>query len=145
MHVEQRFLPRAISSRPPMLQFYHIVSVTGPRFRHIHQSGRGTILAEGWRPYCVYVKGPRGTELQICESGPGYDIITMPDGPEFDEDGLARDLIRRLSPEGASVCDPFMCEGAVSGAALEVGRTYIGIEKETTSFLLAMNTLHDNS
>ncbi|MFY9796977.1 MAG: hypothetical protein WAK17_09365 [Candidatus Nitrosopolaris sp.] len=32
MHVEQLFLPRATSSRPPMLQFYHFLNVSEPGF-----------------------------------------------------------------------------------------------------------------
>lgn len=34
------------------------------------------------------------------------DVIIIPDGPEFDEEDLA--ISSRLSPLGASVCDPFM-------------------------------------
>jgi len=67
---------------------------------------------------------------------PTPDIRIIPDGPEFDYERLAIDLIRRLSPSGASVCDPFMDKGAVGRAALKTGRTYIGIEKETMPFLL---------
>lgn len=67
---------------------------------------------------------------------PSSDIITIPDGAESDEEDLASDLIRRFSPPGASVCDPFMGKGAVGRAALKTGRAYIGIEKETIPFLL---------
>ena len=50
---------------------------------------------------------------------PSSDIITIPDGAESDEEDLASDLIRRFSPPGASVCDPFMGKGAVGRAALK--------------------------
>ena len=134
MHVEQSFLPRAICSSP-ILQFCHLLSVTGPGFWQQQESRVGTIFGECWRPYCVYVKGPCDTEPQMPES-PTPDIRIIPDGPEFDYERLAIDLIRRLSPSGASVCDPFMDKGAVGRAALKTGRTYIGIEKETMPFLL---------
>jgi hypothetical protein len=35
-----------------------------------------------------------------------------------------------------------MGKGIIIQAAMELGRTYIGIEKETTMFLSAMNILH---
>ena len=79
----------------------------------------------------------------MSESGPALDIITWCDGPESDEVSLASNLIRWLSPSGASVCDPFMGKGWIGRAVLETGRTYIGIEKETTRFLSAMNTLKE--
>ena len=80
---------------------------------------------------------------QISVLGPVSDVITIPDGSEYDEQVLASDLIRLMSPEGASVCDPFMGKGEVGRTALEAGRTYIGIEKEATLFLSAMNALHE--
>jgi len=144
MHVAQPYLRRILcpATKLPMLHFYRLLSVTGPSFLHQEQSGRDTIFAEGWRPYCVYVKGLRGTQPQ-SEWGLAYDIITIPDGPEYDKKVLASDVIRRVSPEGASVCDPFMGKGAVGQAALRIGRTYIGIEKDTTLFLSAMTTLYE--
>jgi hypothetical protein len=62
-----------------------VLSVSEPGFWQQQQSGRGAIFAEGWRQYCVYVRGPRDTEPQASESGPAYDIITISDGPEYDD------------------------------------------------------------
>lgn len=140
MHVKQHFLQSVICSCPPTLQFCHLLSVTGPGFWQQQKLRLGTIFAECSRPYCVYVKGQWDTEPQMPES-PSFDLITIPDGPEFNEEDLAIDLIRRLSPSGASVCDPFMGKGSVGRAALKTGRTYIGIEKETMLFLLAKEDL----
>jgi hypothetical protein len=36
-----------------------------------------------------------------------------------------------------------MGKGIIGRDVLELGRIYIGIEKETTMFLSAMNTLHE--
>jgi hypothetical protein len=48
MYVEQRFLARAICTRPPMLQFYHVLSIlpSGIDFQQ-----RNTRFTEEWRPY----------------------------------------------------------------------------------------------
>ena len=140
MHVKQHFLSSVICSCPSTLQFCHLLSVTGPGFWQQRKLRLGTIFAECSRPYCIYVKGQCDTEPQMPES-PSFDIITIADGPEFNEEDLATGLIRRLSPSDASVCDPFMGEGAVGRAALKTGRTYIGIEKETMPFLLAKEDL----
>jgi hypothetical protein len=141
MHVEQRFLPRVTTSPHFMLQFYHVLCVTDPGFSK--QQLSYSIFRTAWRPYCVYVKGLRDTQPQISVSGPVSDVITIPDGSEYDEKDLANDLIRLLSPEGAFVCDPFMGKGEVGRAALEAGRTDRGIEKEATLFLSTMNALHE--
>jgi hypothetical protein len=34
--------------------------------------------------------GPRGTEPNMSEYGLAYDIIRIPDGPDYDEEGLLR-------------------------------------------------------
>jgi DNA modification methylase len=60
-----------------------------------------------------------------------------------DQKDFIREFIKRLLPSDSTICDPFMGKGIVGQAALELGRTYIGIEKETTMFLSAMNTLHE--
>jgi hypothetical protein len=141
MHVEKRFLSTVLCSRHSMLQFYHVLSVTEPGSSRQQQSY--SIFRTAWRPYCVYIKGPRDTQPQISVSRPVSDVITIPDGLEYNERDLANVLIRLLSPEGASVCDPFMGKGEVGRAALEAGRTYIGIEKESTLFLTTMHALHE--
>jgi ParB-like chromosome segregation protein Spo0J len=140
MHVKQHFLPGVIRSCPPTLQFCHLLSVTGPGFRQQQKLRLGTIFAESSRPYCVYVKGQHDIEPRMPEL-PSFDIITIPDGPEFNEEGLAINLIRRISQPGASICDPFMGKGAVGRAVLKTGRAYIGIEEETAPFLLAKEDL----
>ena len=60
-----------------------------------------------------------------------------------DQKDFIHEFIKRLSPPDSTICDPFMGIGIVGQAALELGRTYIGIEKETTMFRSAMNTLHE--
>jgi hypothetical protein len=141
MYVEQRFLARAICTRPPMLQFYHVLSVL-PSGIDFQQPSRNTRFTEEWRPYCVYVRGVRDTLPLSPESSTTSDRIGGGMETYSDQKDFIREFIKRLSPPDSTICDPFMGKGIVGQAALELGRTYIGIEKERTMFLSAMNTLH---
>ncbi|MGB6530198.1 MAG: DNA methyltransferase [Candidatus Nitrosopolaris sp.] len=140
MYVEQRFLGRAICTRPPMLQFYHVLSVL-PSGIDFQQPSRNTMFTEEWRPYFVYVRGVRDTLPLSPESSTTSDRIGME--TYSDQKDFIHEFIKRLSPPDSTICDPFMGIGIVGQAALELGRTYIGIEKETTMFRSAMNTLHE--
>ena len=57
---------------------------------------------------------------------------------------FADEMIKRLSPENSTIVEPFMGQsrGTVGMASMYLGRTYIGIERETSQFLSAMNTLY---
>jgi tRNA G46 methylase TrmB len=143
MYVEQRFLARAICARPPMLQFYHILSVL-PSGIDFQQPSPNTMFTEEWRPYCVYVRGVRDTQPFSPESSTTSDRIGGGMETYSDQKDFIHEFIKRLSPSDSTICDPFMGEGIVGQAALELGRTYIGIEKETTMFHSAMNTLHEH-
>jgi hypothetical protein len=125
MHVEQRFLPRAIYERPPLLQFHRLLSLDYavlPFYEH---------LKEGWRPIVVYVKGSRHTHPTAPQKA-SSDFIG---GSLFsNEQELAGEIIKRLSPRRSTIVDPFMWQsrGMIGMAAMHLGRTYIGIEKDTT-------------
>jgi hypothetical protein len=60
-----------------------------------------------------------------------------------DQKDFIREFIKRLSPHNSTINDPFMGKGIIGQAPLELGSTYIWIEKETTLFLSAMNILHE--
>jgi DNA methylase len=141
MYVEQRFLARAICTRPPMLQFYHVLSVL-PSGIDLQQPSRKTRFTEEWRPYCVYVRGVRDTQPISPESSTTSNRIGGGMETYSDQKDFICEFIKRLSPPDSTICDPFMGKGIVGQAALELGRTYIGIEEETAMFLSAMNTLH---
>jgi hypothetical protein len=47
MHVEQRYLQRAICSKPPMLQFYHLISLFDSAGFY-EQPRSSTIFSEEW-------------------------------------------------------------------------------------------------
>ncbi|MFZ0221642.1 MAG: ParB/RepB/Spo0J family partition protein [Candidatus Nitrosopolaris sp.] len=61
MYAEQRYLTRALCwARPPMLRFYHIISLSDPGGFYQTPSSE-SIFSEEWWPLCVYVKGVRDT------------------------------------------------------------------------------------
>lgn len=129
MHVEQRYLPRAICERPPGF----IIAL-------FDQAQDGYC----WRPVIAYVKGVRDTQPTPSQKnftdsiGAGQDVYA-------NKQELATEMIKRLSPIGSVVVDPFMGQsnGTVGMAAVCLGRTYIGIERETTQFLSAMIIMYD--
>jgi DNA modification methylase len=60
-----------------------------------------------------------------------------------DQKDFIRNFIKRLSPAGSTICNPFMGKGIIGRATLAMGRTYIGIERDTVLFLSTMNMLHE--
>lgn len=54
---------------------------------------------------------------------------------------LMSDLVKRFTNNGSVVCDPFMGSGSTGAACAEVGRDFIGIEKDAKYFEIAKNRL----
>lgn len=54
---------------------------------------------------------------------------------------LMKYLVKLVTPKGALVLDPFMGSGTTGVAALEIGRRFLGIEKEPEYFKIAENRL----
>lgn len=54
---------------------------------------------------------------------------------------LMKYLVKLVAPKGALVLDPFMGSGTTGVAALEIGRRFLGIEKESEYFKIAENRL----
>jgi hypothetical protein len=142
MHVPQDFIPRVICQRPPMIQFNRIIAVNDDiPFWPTTQGNH--MFSTAWRPYAAYVKGPRD-----ILPNPGQHACSdrFTAGEQFaEEKDFVADMVKRLSPAGATVVDPFMgqTKGSLGEAALEIGRKYIGIERETTLFLTVMDKLHN--
>ena len=144
MHVQQRYIPRAICEKPPLLQFYHILSIESPYYEHV-TSGR-TIFQEEWRPIVVYVKGARDTHPIATQKASNDHVVYYIGSEVFsNEREFADEMIKRLSPENSTIVEPFMGQsrGTVGMASMYLGRTYIGIERETSQFLSAMNMLYN--
>ena len=142
MHCEQRFLPRTICEKPPLLQFYDLLAVFETGF--YEQRPSRTIFPQEVRHMVVYVKGVRETQPTSPQVGStnrvggGSEVFST-------EQEFALQMIKRLSPSGAVIVSPFMGQSrGIDGlAALEAGRIYIGIEPETTQYLSAMNLLYE--
>lgn len=54
---------------------------------------------------------------------------------------LMKYLVKLVTPKGALVLDPFMGSGTTGVAAIEIGRRFLGIEKESEYFKIAENRL----
>lgn len=54
---------------------------------------------------------------------------------------LMKYLVKLVAPKGALVLDPFMGSGTTGVAAIEIGRRFLGIEKEPEYFKIAENRL----
>ena len=54
---------------------------------------------------------------------------------------LMKYLVKLVSPKGALVLDPFMGSGSTGVAAIQIGRRFIGIEKEPEYFKIAESRL----
>ena len=54
---------------------------------------------------------------------------------------LMKYLIKMVAPKGALVLDPFMGSGSTGVAAVQIGRRFIGIEKEEEYFNYAKNRI----
>ena len=54
---------------------------------------------------------------------------------------LMKYLVKLVAPKGSLVLDPFMGSGSTGVAAIEIGRRFLGIEKEPEYFKIAENRL----
>ena len=140
MHVEQRYLPRAICEKPSLLQFYHIISISDEA-----QDRSSIMFQEEWQPLIVYVKGVRDTQPATPQKG-STDTVDIRSDVYADEQDFSAEMIKRLSPSGSTIVEPFMgqSKGMTGMAAIHLGRTYIGIERDATQFLFAMNMLYED-
>jgi hypothetical protein len=124
IYVEQRYLQRAICTKPPMLQFYHILSLSGNPSRFYEQPNRSTMLfTEDWRPICIYVKGhtsPHPPQVDHPTSD-CIDCSTMT-AEEEAEDVAATETTRTEAAEAA--------EAATSAAIPTVGGRERGREED---------------
>lgn len=75
----------------------------------------------------------------------GYGLRYAKDHPAQFPLQLATDHIRSWSNEGDTVLDPFMGSGTTGIAAIELGRSFIGIEKVEKYFQLASDRIHSHN
>jgi hypothetical protein len=95
---------------------------------------------DGWRPYIIFIKGMSDTEPLLARR------LADPINAASDIE-TARALVAGLSLPGSSVLDPFIGRGAVGQATIAVGggRKYTGVERDSGSYLFALETLGPSS
>lgn len=144
MHVPQELWMRALHhDKPPILQFYRCIAVND-NIGFWENQRPNTIFENGWTPIFVYVKGTRDTK-PITPQASSTDLLGHDYDSGEDKKAFAITLIKSVSPSNAVIVDPFMNKGEVGLAAVDLGRKYYGIEKETTRFLTAMDALYSSS
>jgi DNA modification methylase len=52
-------------------------------------------------------------------------------------------LVKLVAPKGALVFDPFMGSGSTGVAAIQIGRNFLGVEKEEEYFNYAKKRIED--
>lgn len=99
--------------------------------------------------YILFFRKGRGVKINNCGTS---DIISVPNKKAKGEDGknlhdtekpvgLMNVLIENSSKEGGLVLDPFMGIGAAGVSAVELGRSFIGIELDDNYFEIAKNRI----
>jgi len=88
-----------------------------------------------------YVSSEYGQRFNVWEVGPQRQQGDCHPAP-FPEP-LARDHIISWSNEGDTVFDPFLGSGTTGKMALELGRNFVGIEKDAESFEIAKKRIDD--
>lgn len=141
MHVPQPFIPRCICDRPPMLQYYHIIAMADAAGVFPAQD-KTRMFHSTWRPYVVYVPGVRDVQPGLPDDC-GSDVIANSSEGTDDVEFVSR-IVTKLSQNDTIIVDPFMgqTKGTLGEAVLRLGgRKYVGIERDSTLFLTAMDRL----
>lgn len=101
--------------------------------------------------YILFFRKGKGVKINNCGTS---DIISVPNKKQKGEDGknlhdtekpvgLMNVLIENSSQEGGLVLDPFMGIGAAGVSAVELNRSFIGIELDDGYFEIAKNRIEN--
>lgn len=104
--------------------------------------GRCAVGFNNWEPVLLYGK-PNGVH--------GADVIRAPIVPDADLDGhpcpkplgWAVGVIHRIADKSQTILDPFMGSGTTGVAAVQMGKQFIGIEREPRYFDIACKRIED--
>jgi len=97
------------------------------------------IFAE-WKPLLWYVKGERVNDLVISNTIGDYieSVAPLKIEHEWQQSTVeAEYIIRNLTLENQTVLDPMMGTGTTGLATLNLGRKFIGIEKNENTYNIA--------
>jgi site-specific DNA-methyltransferase (adenine-specific) len=101
--------------------------------RNLNGMTRGPLGFGNWLAAVV----SRGKPRQGTNAFDFKVLGEMPDHPSPKPVAYMRRLIERVSEQGETVCDPFLGSGTTGVACVELGRNFIGIERDETYFELA--------
>lgn len=126
--VGQSYLPQILASMTQHLEYQWMLAYLTP-------GGQSTQLWDRkvntfWKPLLWLVKGTYGGSWKgdVAKSDPNDNDKTVHRWGQS-ESGMA-DIVRRFSEPGDTILDPF-CGGGTTGAvALDLGRRFIGIDKD---------------
>lgn len=98
--------------------------------------GRCTVGFNTWEPVLVYgrVRGKLTGDTFVVSLAPQNDTGDHPCPKPI---GWAKEVLQRLSAHNDSVADPFMGSGTTGVACAQLGRKFIGIEREPKYFDIA--------
>lgn len=115
-----------------------IAAIIQPAVKGMSKWGRPT-----WQPVLLYGRDPR--------VGLTIKPLTFQSNGQFEHsehpcpkpDDIMRWLVDRASLEGETILDPFMGSGTTGVAAVQMGRNFIGIEREPKYFDIACKRIED--
>lgn len=87
------------------------------------------------------LKGTRPKSIIKSQRLGGHELVHPNEKPV----DLMKQIIIPITLEGALVLDPFMGSGATGAACLELGRDFIGIEKDENYYLKACQRLEEGA
>ena len=119
------------------LQYWWILTV---KHSGHHQKVYPRHVFAEWKPLLWYVKGERVNDLVISNTIGDYIESSPPSKMEHDWQQStieAEYIIKNLTLENQTVLDPMMGSGTTGIASLNLGRKFIGIEKNPETFEIA--------
>jgi len=129
----QMYLPEVMSRLSECMNFWWLGTVI---FSRGHTSIHRRHIKAGSKPVLFYVHHPFTPDLWLEDTTQIKGV--QKDEHEWQQDRLpALYYIGKLTKPGETVLDPFMGTGTTGIAALELGRSFIGIDSDEATFALA--------
>jgi DNA modification methylase len=104
------------------------------------QKPREGTFVENWCKYRVGLVDVTGNAGQIIRCAKPTERFGHPTQKPV---GVMAELIRRLSVTDQAILDPFMGSGTTGVAAVQMGRSFIGIERDPDYFRVACKRIED--
>lgn len=104
--------------------------------------GRCSVGFNNWEPILLYgkPKGEQGADVIRAPIVPNTDLLGHPCPKPL---GWAVGTINRVASKCTTILDPFMGSGTTGVAAIQMGHSFIGIEREPKYFEIACRRIED--